>query len=337
LKILISSHAFAPSIGGIETVSGLLAEEFVRLGHAVTVLTQTPGNLSEKRSYQILRQPSLRQLFRAIRWCDIFWQNNLSVRTVWPALLMRKPFVITHQGSYCPRPQGIDLGQRVKHLLVRLAPSVAISRAVAAAFEADSTIIPNPYDARIFRCPTREAEPPSDLIFVGRLVTEKGIDLLLEALVRLREHALFPRLTIVGSGPERAAMEGLVSRLGLGETVTFLGPKRDLELASLLTQHKIIIVPSRYDEPFGVVALEGIACGCVAVGSVGGGLPEAIGPCGWTFPNGDVDALARALEDQLRAPEVRRRLTASAPAHLARFQPAVVAEAYLALFRSQLP
>jgi len=145
------------------------------------------------------------------------------------------------------------------------------------------------------------------------------------------------RVAIVGSGPERAAMEGLVSRLGLGETVTFLGPKRDLELASLLTQHKIIIVPSRYDEPFGVVALEGIACGCVAVGSVGGGLPEAIGPCGWTFPNGDVDALARALEDQLRAPEVRRRLTASAPAHLARFQPAVVAEAYLALFRSQLP
>ncbi|HEY2341510.1 MAG TPA: glycosyltransferase family 4 protein, partial [Chthoniobacteraceae bacterium] len=197
-------------------------------------------------------------------------------------------------------------------------------------------IIPNPYEARTFLRPTDEPTRPADLIFIGRLVTEKGIDLLLEALARMREHALFPGLTIVGPGPERAAMEGLAGRLGLGETVTFLGPKREAELASLLVQHKILVIPSRYDEPFGVVALEGIACGCVVVGSAGGGLPDAIGPCGWTFPNGDIDALARALEDLLREPEARRRLTAQAPAHLAKFQPAVVAEAYLALFRSQL-
>ncbi len=337
LKILISSHAFAPSVGGIETVSELLAEEFVRLGHAVTVVTQTADDQAAEAGYLIIRQPSVRELFRAIKWCDVFWQNNLSVRTIWPALLLRKPLVITHQGSYCRKPGGFDLGQRIKHALVERTTSVAISRAVAACFRTDSTIIPNPYDARTFVNPSSAQERPLDLIFLGRLVTEKGIDLLLEALARLRARALFPRLTIVGPGPERPAMEKLAKKLELGDQVTFAGPKRDAELANLLQQHKILVIPSRYDEPFGVVALEGIACGCVAVGSAGGGLPDAIGPCGLAFPNGDVDALAQALERLLRTPEERRRLIASAPEHLRKFEPAVIAEAYLALFRSQLP
>jgi glycosyltransferase involved in cell wall biosynthesis len=109
-----------------------------------------------------------------------------------------------------------------------------------------------------------------------------------------------------------------------------------VELVKLLQEHKILVIPSRYDEPFGVVALEGIACGCVAVGSSGGGLPEAIGSCGVTFPNGDANALAQALEQLLRQPDEQRRLTANAPQHLARFHPTVIAEAYLALFRSKL-
>lgn len=318
-------------------MSGLLAKEFVRLGHEVTVVTQTPDNQANEAGYLILRQPSVSQLYRAIQWCDIFWQNNLSLRTIWPALLARKPLVITHQGSYCRRPKGIDLVQRSKHVFVRRTTSVAISRAVAACFKTDSAIISNPYDARIFVNPSSEQERPSDLIFIGRLVTEKGIDLLLEALARLRERALFPHLTIVGPGPERSAMEQLAAQLGLGDQVTFAGPKRDAALVNLLQRHKILVIPSRYDEPFGVVALEGIACGCVAVGSANGGLPEAIGPCGLTFPNGDVEALVLALEKLLRIPEERRRLIVRASEHLARFQPTVIAEAYLALFRSKLP
>ncbi len=118
--------------------------------------------------------------------------------------------------------------------------------------------------------------------------------------------------------------------------MTFAGPKSGAELVNLLQEHKILVIPSRYDEPFGVVALEGIACGCIAVGSSGGGLPEAIGPCGVTFPNGDADALGQVLEKLLRAPEERQRLAANAPQHLAKFHAAVVAEAYLALFRAKL-
>ena len=319
MKILISSHAFAPSIGGIETVSALLAEEFVRLGHEVTVVTQTPDESAARFSYPVIRQPSIGELRRVIKWCDLFWHSNLSLRTLWPALFLRKPVVITHHGSYCRSPQGIDLLQRLKHAIVQRTTSVAISRAVAACFETDSVIIPSPYDARKFVDCSPGAERSGDLIFLGRLVSEKGIDLLLQALALLRSRTLSPRLTIVGSGPELSAMQQMAAQLGLGDQVTFAGPKRGAELVNLLQGHKILVIPSRYDEPFGVVALEGIACGCIAVGSSGGGLPEAIGPCGLTFPNGDVEALVLALEKLLRIPDERRRLVVRASEHLARF------------------
>ena len=214
-KILISSHAFAPSVGGIETVSELLAEEFVRLRHEVTVVTQTADDQAEEPGYLIIRRPSVRQLFRAIKSCDVFWQNNLSLRTIWPALLLRKPVVITHQGSYCQQPDRFDFALRIRRALVERTTSVAISRAVAACFRTSSTIIPNPYDARIFVQASLAQERPRDLIFLGRLVTEKGVDLLLEALARLRERALFPGLIVVGPGPERFVMEELAVKLGL--------------------------------------------------------------------------------------------------------------------------
>jgi glycogen synthase len=336
LKILISSHAFAPSIGGIETVTGLLADEFVRLGHSVVVVTQNPAGSGDRFDYPVLRQPGLRELSKAITWCDLFWQNNLSLRTLWPAWLLRKPVVITHQGSYCRAPSGLDLVQRVKHAIVRQTTSVAISRAVAACFAGDSTVIHNPYDARIFSAKSVLEERFLDLIFLGRLVSEKAVDVLLNALAILGRRSLFPSLTIVGGGPELLKMQQLARSLGLDNQVTFTGVKRGEELAALLRRHKILVVPSRYDEPFGVVALEGIACGCVVVGSRGGGLPEAIGNCGLTFQNGDVNALAQALESLLLAPNEREPFLANGPQHLAKFHPATIAKAYLALFRSKL-
>lgn len=336
LKILISSHAFAPHIGGIETVSRLLAEEFFRLGESVKVVTQTPAGDGEEFPFPVTRQPSMRQLLALIRWCDVFWHNNLSIRTAWPLLFVRRPFVITHAGSYSAKPVGLDIANRLKHAVVNRVTSVAISTRIAECFKTNSVIIPNPYDIGLFSNRVPGVERAGDLVFLGRLVTEKGIDILLHALGLLRTKDLRPRLTIVGSGSELQPMQELASSLGIQEQVRFVGPKRGAELAEILNQHKILVVPSRYDEPFGVVALEGIACGCVVVGSSGGGLPEAIGPCGLTFPNGDVEALAKVLEKMLCEPAERQRLLANAPAHLVRFHPTTIANAYLGLFRSKL-
>jgi glycogen synthase len=336
LKILLSSHAFAPSIGGIETVSALLAQEFSRLDHQVVVVTQTSGEGREEFPFPVVRHPSLVKLFDLIKWCDIFWQNNLSLRTVWPAFVLSKPVVITHQGSYCAEPTGIDLPLRFKRAIANRATSVAISQFVADCFSARSSIIPNPYDSRVFTQTSRESARNNELLFVGRVVAEKGLDLLMDSLVRLLSRGLQPRLTIVGSGPELTAMRKLSENRGLRDQVKFVGPKLGDELAEIFRQHKVLVVPSRYDEPFGVVALEGIAGGCVVVGSSGGGLPEAIGPCGVTFPNGDAEKLAGAIEELLRTPDNRDRFLAKAPEHLARFHPASIANQYLELFQSKL-
>jgi glycogen(starch) synthase len=171
-----------------------------------------------------------------------------------------------------------------------------------------------------------------DLVFLGRLVSAKGVDVLLDALAELRRQGLTPGLTVIGQGPEEENLRTQAKRLGIEEQVVFAGAKFDDELARLLNAHKILVVPSRWQEPFGIVALEGIACGCVVVGSEGGGLKDAIGECGVTFPNGDVEALARALVELLVRPDVLMGFREHAAAHLARHGTEKVATEYLKVF-----
>ncbi len=334
MNILISSHAFAPSLGGIETVSRLLGREFAVRGHKVTVVTQTKG-ASEDR-FEVVRGASIGELLPLVRECDIYWQNNLSLRTLWPVAFQRRPVVVTHQGSYAMRPTGFDGPLRLKRAIAHQFTGVAISEFVANSFHNGPVVIPNPYDAGCFRKESGEVARSGELLFVGRLVAEKGLDILFDALKGLDRRGLRPTLTVVGSGPILGEMQKLAADLGLSGQVNFVGPQSGDELSKTLNRHRILVVPSRYQEPFGVVALEGIACGCVVVGSRGGGLPEAIGACGLTFPNGDAEALANILERLLRSPGEADRLLKNAPEHLARFQPAVIADRYLELFKSKL-
>jgi glycosyltransferase involved in cell wall biosynthesis len=194
-------------------------------------------------------------------------------------------------------------------------------------------IIPNTYREEIFRL-LPEIERERELIFVGRLVSDKGVDVLLDALAQLQTRGLRPHLTIVGAGPEETALRRQAEQLGLQPQVEFAGAKRDEDLAKVLNAHRIMVVPSRWSEPFGIVALEGIACGCIVVGSEGGGLPEAIGECGPTFPNGDSQALADVLAELLNSDEKLSSFRAAAEAHLARHRPAEVARAYLKVFEN---
>jgi glycosyltransferase involved in cell wall biosynthesis len=174
------------------------------------------------------------------------------------------------------------------------------------------------------------------LIFAGRLVSDKGADDALRALAILHTRGLRPTLSIVGEGPERPFLHGLARQLGIEGQVIFHGAKKPAELATLFNGHKIIVVPSRWEEPFGIVALEGIACGCVAVASRGGGLPEAVGPCGVTFPNGDSRALAGCLQSLILDPTGLKPYRSFAQAHLANFTPSVVARRYIGEFEAAI-
>ena len=116
----------------------------------------------------------------------------------------------------------------------------------------------------------------------------------------------------------------------------FVGTRKDVELARLLNAHRFLVVPSRWVEPFGIVALEGIACGCAVVGSEEGGLKEAIGPCGVTFANGDAAGLARALKKILETSSGFVPFLEKREQHLSGFQGRTVAKSYLEFFQQVL-
>jgi glycosyltransferase involved in cell wall biosynthesis len=146
------------------------------------------------------------------------------------------------------------------------------------------SVLPNPYDAALFRPDTNRRT--CDVVFVGRLIREKGAHILIEALGILHRAGRAVNAAIIGGGPERAHLEELARERSVHARIDFAGEMTVGSLAQRLNEHRILVIPSM-DEAFGIVALEGAACGCAVIASDAGGLPEAVGPCGCLFPAGD--------------------------------------------------
>jgi glycogen synthase len=328
MKILISSFAFYPSIGGIETMSMLLAEELTTRGHEVTVVTYTRNPVEDEFPFYVLRRPTPARLLSVMRNSDAVFENNISLRTSWAAILLRKPWVVRH-ATWIRRLDG-SLGpqDRLKRLLLRFSTGISNSQSIADDISAITTVVGNPYRDDIFR-KGPDITRDRDIVFLGRLVSDKGPQLVLEALRRLATIGMTPNATFIGAGPELNRLQHLARDHGLERQITFVGQKAGPELVQLLNRHRIMVVPSVWNEPFGIVALEGIACGCAVVGSEGGGLKDAIGPCGVTFPNGDVAALTVALERLLRNPSDIDALTSASDEHLRQHTVEYVVDRYL--------
>jgi glycosyltransferase involved in cell wall biosynthesis len=326
VKILLWSHSFYPTVGGLETTSRLLAEEFSRAGHSVTVVTRTAASdgSADRFSFQVVRQPSPLHLLGLLKRSDVYLHNHISVKAAWPLLLIRRPWVIAFHTWIA----GSGLRLRIQRLAMKHATTVCVSHALARQLQQPSLFIPDPFDDSTFRLDPA-AKRDRELIFVGRLVRDKGVALLLRGLRVLKEQNIAPKLTVIGDGPEAENLKELARHLGLASQVEFAGKMFPRAVAAALNRHQILVVPSLWLEPFGIVALEGIACGCVVVGSRGGGLEEAIGPCGVTFRNGDQEQLARCLAELLRAPESWQGFRENAPAHLRRHRSTTVADQYL--------
>jgi glycosyltransferase involved in cell wall biosynthesis len=329
VNILLTSHRFYPDIGGIETIAEILARYFVAANHSVRLITQSSACAKDDQQFPflVLRRPSVRQLLSSVRWADVVLQNNLEVRQLWPLLLCHRPLVIGLHTWI--RTTGGERGalQLLKVRALGMADQlIACSNAVRLDSTPRALVIGNPYNSSIFRAlpdsPRRRA-----IVFLGRFVSDKGVDMLLQAFASL--HPLEWRLSLIGDGPERSALQRLSVELGVNDSVDFLGALKGEPLAQVLNEHEILVVPSRWREPFGVVVLEALACGCVVLASDGGGLPDAVGQAGLLFRRADqahlTDQLRRLIEDG----ELRSSLRAEASAHLAQFQPNVVCMKYL--------
>jgi len=133
--------------------------------------------------------------------------------------------------------------------------------------------------------------------YVGRLVEEKGVDLLLHALSDLPGEW---RLRILGSGPQKERLQSLVQELEMGEQVTFDSPIPSVQMPDYYRALDLLVLPSRarphWKEQFGRVLIEAMATGVPVVGSDSGEIPHLIGDAGFIFPEEDTLALREAIE-----------------------------------------
>ncbi|WP_344292784.1 glycosyltransferase [Agromyces neolithicus] len=168
--------------------------------------------------------------------------------------------------------------------------------------------------------------------FLGRLVPEKGVLVLLDAVAR--EPKL--RVRIAGSGPLATELDRLAAARGIGDRVEFVGAIEPDDVVEFYRTLDVLAVPSlptpSWTEQFGRVAVEAMACGVPVVSSDAGALPDVVGGAGLVVPAGDVDALSAALLEAggVAAGELR----VSGFARAAECTWNAVARDYLDLYRS---
>jgi glycosyltransferase involved in cell wall biosynthesis len=146
--------------------------------------------------------------------------------------------------------------------------------------------------------------------YVGRLVEDKGVDLLLEALVGLQGTW---RAYVLGSGPAREPLQAQARELGLANRVSFDAWIPSPHMPTYYRQLDVLVLPSRsqpnWKEQFGRVLVEAMACGVPVIGSDCGEIPNVIGDSGLIFPEGQAGALRAHLGRLLADPDMRADLS----------------------------
>jgi glycosyltransferase involved in cell wall biosynthesis len=281
-------------------------------------LTSQPDNQSTSQpGYTILRNLPFFQQVAVMRKADRIIMFNVSLKGMPAWLLSGKALYLSHHTALWyengPRPWQQRLKQWVANYMAK--KNCACSGYIASLYKR-CEVIYSPFRSDVF-VPGTAPRIPGSILFAGRLVSDKGADLLLEAFALLQktpsspstytgsplkgESEGQPTLTLAGSGPDLPLLEQKVKSLGISRQVHFTGSLLQSELVRLMQTSQIMVVPSRM-EPMGMVVAEGLACGCRMVVSNQGGMPEVGGPFCHYFESGNAAALAVALETALTNP-----------------------------------
>jgi len=179
-----------------------------------------------------------------------------------------------------------------------LASTYVRDQAAASGYPADRLHV-IPYFVDLPSGPLTPIPAAPRLLFAGRLEREKGVDRLLLAARRLPGEWT---LTVAGGGADLSRLQRLAARLGISDRVSFVGWTTRERLAALYREARVIVVPSLWPEPFGIVGLEAMSHGRPVVAFDGGGIREwlADGRTGFLVRRGDVKGLAERIGDLLR-------------------------------------
>ena len=156
----------------------------------------------------------------------------------------------------------------------------------------------------------RKSAVPETVCFayLGRLVPEKGVDLLLRAASKVRNGGRDFRLKIIGDGQERGSLENLAGKLSLGDCVEFLGYRTGDQLLEILAGVSASVIPSRWEEACPLTAIEQMMRGLLMIATELGGIGEVVGDAGLKFPPDDTDALASCMSRAIDDPALIRTL-----------------------------
>jgi len=351
MRILHLAKYYWPRSGGMERVVQSLAEGAASLGHQVEVVAVETlgraGSSSRQRS-SVTRAFSLAALGRqeiAPGYIAAAWKQADIIHVHHPhpladvACLLRArrtPVVVTQHAD-----SGRSVYRPATRLVLRRAAAVVVpSRAHLAlsteltGFESKVEVIPFGIDQTRWEMvppPPPGAAPRA--IFIGRLVSYKGLDILLRAMERVPEL----RLDIVGSGPEGPRLRTLAQALAITDRVRWYGEYPDEDLPRRMADADFLVLPSvTVEEMFGLVVLEAMASGRPVITTA---VPSAVrevnapGETGLEVPLRDVGALAQALETLARDPALRKRMGEAGRKRVAgRFTQAAMAEKHIALY-----
>ena len=328
MRLLLLSPLYPPAIGGAELQAQRLARSLDSRGVRVTILTRSVRGAELKENdggIRIIRGlagvplgplwgptymlSSYKWLQRLAGGWDIVQNQQVGLHSwvsVRVARQLRRPSILRFASS----GEGGDLGAMSKHRFgltlvnglrdadrfIALTAEGALDIVRHALPPSRLVIIPNGVDLGCFKpliWPATAESEPMRLLFVGRLGREKGLDVLLDALAKLRGRVAVT-LRVVGVGEEQERLRRQTHLAGLDEHVEFRGRRTDV--VPEYAWCELLVIPSRFEGMPNVV-LEALSSGRPVLGTRVGGTAELVQPGvnGWLVPSDDADALAEAI------------------------------------------
>ncbi len=324
---------FPPDAGGVEQYAAWVARTLRDAGHEVTVITSGRGR---RTSYE---ERDGVPVVRLGTWVTV---SNTPLNPLWPGQLRRhlRRLRVDVVSAHAPVPGLADLaaftspvpvvltyhsgtlvkgGHRVDPLLrayervvlprvfARSRALVAVSPTSLAHATGRAAVVPPGVDGRVFH-PVAGQRRERTVLYVGRIEQTsrwKGLQVLVDALPRLRTLVPDIRLTMVGDGDDVEALQKQAADLGVADLVEWVGRVDHDVLPDHYRRAGVTVLPSLTEaESFGMTLAEALACGCPVVGSAVGGIPYVVRDVldGRLVPPGDPEALAAALAAVLDRP-----------------------------------
>ena len=212
------------------------------------------------------------------------------------------PFALTVHGTdifhyfipgQAPWPRNVNIAREADALMA--VSTLLMSRVAPYRGEGKiSRVVPNGVDLSLV--PQKTDNMPRAVISVGTLKARKCMDRTLEAFAHLAGEYPDATLTIVGIGEMEAQLRARIAELGLAGRVTLTGGLPHAEVLARMAKSDLFVLPS-WGEGYGIVYIEAMAAGCIAVGAQGEGIEDTItdGENGFLVPAGDIDATERVM------------------------------------------